>query len=67
MCFYITEGDDCASNPCMNDGVCKDGPSNYTCICSAEYNGTHCELGNYVINPASQAPLSELQLTRNIT
>ncbi|XP_016007406.2 coagulation factor X [Rousettus aegyptiacus] len=38
------DGDQCESNPCQNQGVCKDGLGEYTCTCSEDYEGKNCEL-----------------------
>ena len=35
--------DDCASDPCKNEGKCVDGAGTYGCICPAGFNGTNCE------------------------
>ncbi|KAI0240342.1 hypothetical protein LSAT2_008975 [Lamellibrachia satsuma] len=34
----------CASNPCVNDGVCIDGDYKYECLCIPGYRGTTCEI-----------------------
>jgi len=33
----------CASNPCQNGGICRDGCLRYTCRCRPGYTGTRCE------------------------
>ena len=34
----------CGSNPCQNGATCSDLPGGlYTCACTAEYTGPHCE------------------------
>ncbi|XP_006909460.1 coagulation factor X [Pteropus alecto] len=38
------DGDQCESNPCQNQGECKDGLGEYTCTCSEGYEGKNCEL-----------------------
>ena len=43
--FHISEIDECATNPCLNNGTCVDLFNNYYCNCSAGYNGSHCEIG----------------------
>nr|DBA20933.1 TPA: hypothetical protein GDO54_017664 [Pyxicephalus adspersus] len=37
------DGDQCASNPCLNEGVCKDDVSAYVCWCAQGYRGKNCE------------------------
>ncbi|VDI20004.1 Hypothetical predicted protein, partial [Mytilus galloprovincialis] len=34
---------ECASNPCHNNGTCNDRANSYTCSCKAGYNGVNCE------------------------
>ncbi len=38
-----TEINECASNPCMNGGVCTDLVNKYTCACNEPYYGHRCE------------------------
>ena len=42
-CFV--EVDDCAGNPCSNDGVCVDveGFNTFYCLCNSFYTGERCE------------------------
>ncbi|CAG5861826.1 unnamed protein product [Menidia menidia] len=35
--------DECASNPCQNEGTCKDQINSFTCECRPGYTGIHCE------------------------
>ena len=35
--------DDCAPNPCRNDGTCTDGVNSHTCACVTGYTGPNCE------------------------
>ena len=35
--------DDCASEPCQNDGTCIDGINSYTCACLDGWSGDNCE------------------------
>ena len=44
-CVDFAVADDCASNPCLNDGECRDGLSMFTCLCSSGYTGTVCDKG----------------------
>uniref|UniRef100_A0A8C0L089 Coagulation factor X n=1 Tax=Canis lupus dingo TaxID=286419 RepID=A0A8C0L089_CANLU len=38
------DGDQCESSPCQNQGQCKDGLLEYSCICLEGYEGKNCEL-----------------------
>ncbi|XP_075226740.1 neurogenic locus protein delta [Lycorma delicatula] len=37
------EIDDCAHQPCLNGGTCKDNGTSYICECPKNWHGTHCE------------------------
>ena len=39
--------DDCASNPCQNNGTCVDGVTSYTCKCLAGFTGAECQTSLY--------------------
>ena len=39
-----TNVDDCASNPCMNGGSCRDEVGTYVCSCPSGWTGDRCEL-----------------------
>ena len=41
--YWFTDIDECAENPCQNDGTCMDLVNSYTCICASCYSGDHCE------------------------
>ena len=45
ICSPVTDIDECASNPCVNDATCVDNVNGYTCNCAVGYTGTHCEQG----------------------
>ncbi|XP_078619941.1 uncharacterized protein LOC144886984 isoform X1 [Branchiostoma floridae x Branchiostoma japonicum] len=38
--------DDCIGVICQNGGICIDGFNNYTCNCTAGFEGVHCETAN---------------------
>lgn len=42
----ILDIDECASNPCQNNGTCNDHIYQYTCTCVAGYSGYQCQIGN---------------------
>ncbi|XP_074048180.1 coagulation factor X [Macrotis lagotis] len=37
------DGDQCENKPCQNQGSCKDGLGEYTCICMEGFEGKNCE------------------------
>ena len=41
----VSDIEECASNPCVNDATCVDDVNGYACNCAAGYTGTHCEQG----------------------
>ncbi|KAJ0062593.1 hypothetical protein NL108_018162 [Boleophthalmus pectinirostris] len=38
------DGDACESNPCMNQGVCKDTAGGFECFCRTGFQGANCEI-----------------------
>ena len=38
----LLELDECASNPCLNNGTCTDLENGFLCRCPPEWNGTVC-------------------------
>ena len=36
--------DDCADEPCKNNGTCVDGVAGYTCECQPGFTGDECEI-----------------------
>ncbi|XP_061582328.1 coagulation factor IXa [Cololabis saira] len=40
---YI-DGNQCKSNPCLNQGSCNDHTGFYTCNCSSAFTGRNCEI-----------------------
>lgn len=35
--------DECASDPCLNGGLCRDSPDAFRCLCDAGFAGDRCE------------------------
>ena len=44
---FVSDVDECLSDPCMNDATCKDELNGYACNCAVGYSGNHCETGKY--------------------
>ena len=40
-----SDGNQCDSTPCLNQGSCKDLLGSYTCSCLPGFAGTNCEIG----------------------
>uniref|UniRef100_A0A8C6KWI0 Notch receptor 3 n=1 Tax=Nothobranchius furzeri TaxID=105023 RepID=A0A8C6KWI0_NOTFU len=42
--FCEIDIDDCESNPCVNDGICRDMVNGFTCTCQPGFTGTMCQI-----------------------
>ena len=42
---FISDINECESNPCHNGGICADNINSYVCTCLTGYTGTFCEIG----------------------
>ncbi len=40
---WLSDIDECASNPCEHGGTCVDDVNQYTCDCDPGWTGDHCE------------------------
>ena len=43
MWLVLLDIDECASNPCQNNGVCIDGVNSFECQCAAGFSGDLCQ------------------------
>ena len=41
----VADIDECASDPCMNDGTCTDLVNGFSCNCTGNYTGSMCNIG----------------------
>ena len=41
----VADIDECASDPCMNNGTCEDLVNSFSCNCMENYNGFMCNIG----------------------
>nr|XP_015207009.1 PREDICTED: coagulation factor IX [Lepisosteus oculatus] len=42
--YKYVDGDQCASSPCQNGGLCKDDINSYVCWCTSGFDGKNCEI-----------------------
>jgi hypothetical protein len=56
--FCELEMDECGSNPCRNNGTCKDLFNDFLCSCIENFDGKQCEEYTFVPTPA---PLTNLE------
>ena len=40
---FLTDINECHSDPCQNGATCVDGDESYTCTCETGWAGVHCE------------------------
>ena len=45
---FLSDVNECGSNPCKNGGECTDGVNSYTCQCNSGYSGANCETSEYL-------------------
>ncbi|VDI57264.1 Hypothetical predicted protein [Mytilus galloprovincialis] len=58
---FVSEINECASNPCQHGGVCQDGVNKFTCTCTAGYTGVRCEsdINDCASNPCHHGDINE--------
>ena len=47
MCVLFPDFDECARDPCQNDGTCVDKVNTFECICREYYRGRLCQHGEH--------------------
>lgn len=47
--IYVSDINECQSNPCQHGAQCEDLLNRYNCLCLPGYRGTNCETGMYLI------------------
>ena len=45
--FYLSDINECDSDPCQNNGHCNNMPGSYQCACPSGYLGTNCQSGKF--------------------
>ena len=45
--FFLSDVNECASNPCQNGGTCKNMNNYYECVCKSKYFGKDCSISKY--------------------
>ena len=43
--LFLTDIDECVSQPCLNGGLCIEGVNQYFCFCQNRFTGNNCEIG----------------------
>ena len=45
--IFVTEINECDSEPCVNDGTCIDNIDGFECLCPPGYSGNQCANGKF--------------------
>lgn len=46
--YYVSDINECESDPCEHGGSCRDKVNGYVCDCPPGRTGDHCETGVYL-------------------
>ncbi len=65
MFSLYTDVNDCANNPCLNNGLCVDGINTFTCTCATGFTGTICQTSK--LCPDSQPSMGTCLGSRRYT
>lgn len=61
---FISDFDECHSNPCRNGATCVDGFNTFRCLCLPSYVGALCEQGKSYCNICR---MNFIDFTSNVT
>uniref|UniRef100_A0A3Q3W1D7 Coagulation factor IX n=1 Tax=Mola mola TaxID=94237 RepID=A0A3Q3W1D7_MOLML len=61
--WISSDGNQCESSPCLNQGSCKDHLGSYTCRCPSGFTGRDCEIGECDVNNGDCMHFCELMGT----
>lgn len=50
MDTFLTDYDECQSNPCQHAGICINLSGGFVCVCAAGFTGSVCETGDSASN-----------------
>ena len=45
--LFLIDVDECASNPCLNNGTCTDRVNGFICTCAPGFNEKRCEISEF--------------------
>lgn len=48
LCGVFSDGNDCDSSPCLNNGTCQDLYGEFNCYCPSGFTGKMCQTGEYL-------------------
>ena len=48
VCFFYSDVDECAKNPCKNGAKCTNTHGDYKCTCSSAFTGKNCDVGKEI-------------------